>query len=38
MDMAFAEGHIAGAETIKYLSDKYKDFPPVVFIYVHDDI
>lgn len=38
MDMAFDEGHIAGAETIKYLSDKHKDFPPVVFISVHDDI
>lgn len=38
MDMAFNEGHIAGAETIKYLSENDESFPPVVFISVHDDI
>lgn len=38
MDMAFNEGHIAGAETIKYLSEKDKNFPPVIFISVHEDI
>ena len=38
MDMAFNEGHIAGAETIQRLSEKYKNFPPVIFISIHDDI
>ncbi len=38
MDMAFKEGHVAGAETIKYLSEKDKSFPPVIFISVHEDI
>lgn len=38
MDMAFKEGHIAGAETIKLLSEKDDYFPPVIFISVHDDI
>ena len=38
MDMAFDESYIAGAETIKYLTAKYKDFPPVVFISVHNEI
>lgn len=38
MDMQFEEGHIAGAETIQRLSEKYKNFPPVVFISVHLDI
>ena len=38
MDMAFNEGLVAGADTIKFLSGKDKTFPPVVFISVHDDI
>lgn len=38
MDMAFREGHIAGAETIQYLSEKDKNFPPVIFISIHKDI
>lgn len=38
MDMAFDEGVVAGAETIKYLSEVNNDFPPVIFISVHDDI
>lgn len=38
MDMEFEEGHIAGAETIQRLSEKYQNFPPVVFISVHLDI
>lgn len=38
MDMAFDEGHIAGAETIQRLSEKDKNFPPVVFISIHQDI
>lgn len=38
MDMAFKEGHIAGAETIKRLSENDDHFPPVIFISVHDDI
>ena len=38
MDMAFKEGHVAGAETIKYLSEKDEKFPPVIFISVHEDI
>ena len=38
MDMAFNEGYISGAETIKYLSEKDKNFPPVIFISVHEDI
>ena len=38
MDMAFSEGHIAGAETIQTLSEQDKKFPPVIFISIHDDI
>lgn len=38
MDMAFKEGHIAGSESIKRLSEKDENFPPVVFISVHEDI
>ena len=38
MDMAFKEGHVAGAETIKQLSDQNKYFPPVIFISVHQDV
>lgn len=38
MDMAFKEGHIAGAKTIKRLSEKDDKFPPVIFISVHDDV
>jgi len=38
MDMAFKEGQIAGAETIKRLSEKENNFPPVVFISVHENI
>ena len=38
MDMAFKEGHVAGAETIQSLSNNDKNFPPVVFISVHEDI
>ena len=38
MDMAFKEGHVAGADTIKTLSSQNKDFPPVVFISVHEDV
>ncbi|MCK4865045.1 MAG: response regulator [Gammaproteobacteria bacterium] len=38
MDMAFNEGHIAGAETIKHISENDEAFPPVIFISVHEDI
>ena len=38
MDMAFKEGHIAGAESIKQLSEHDDEFPPVIFISVHNDI
>ena len=38
MDMAFSEGHIAGAETIQHLSKQDKKFPPVIFISIHNDI
>lgn len=38
MDMSFKEGHIAGAETIKRLSETDENFPPVIFISVHNDI
>ena len=38
MDMAFKEGHIAGAETIKQLSEKDENFPPVLFLSIHKDI
>ena len=38
MDMAFEEGIVAGAETIKKLSKRYECFPPVLFISVHDEI
>jgi len=38
MDMSFDEGIIAGAEAISLLSEKYENFPPVIFISVHDDI
>ena len=38
MDMSFKEGIIAGAETIQLLSKQDKNFPPVLFVSVHDDI
>lgn len=38
MDMSFSEGYVAGADTIKRLSLEDKNFPPVLFISVHDDI
>ena len=38
MDVTFDEGVIAGAETIQSLSEKDENFPPVIFISVHDDI
>ncbi|HFD32477.1 MAG TPA: response regulator [Gammaproteobacteria bacterium] len=38
MDMSFEEGIVAGANTIQDLSEKDKNFPPVIFISVHDDI
>lgn len=38
MDMSFDEGLIAGADTIRDLSAQDKNFPPVIFISVHDDI
>ena len=38
MDMAFKEGHIAGAKTIKRLADEFENFPPVIFISAHSEI
>ena len=38
MDMAFEQGIVAGAETIKKLSKNDEFFPPVIFISVHDEI
>ncbi len=38
MDMSFNEGHVAGADTIKRLSEEDENIPPVIFISVHDDI
>ena len=38
MDMAFKEGNIAGAETIKRLEDEFDHFPPVIFISAHAEI
>ena len=38
MDMAFENGITAGAETIQYLSEQDDNFPPVIFISVHEDI
>ena len=38
MDVSFDEGLIAGVETIQSLSEEDENFPPVVFVSVHDDI
>lgn len=38
MDMSFNEGIVAGADTIKILSEKEEYFPPVIFVTVHNDI
>lgn len=38
MDLAFEESITAGAQVIHSLSEQYKNFPPVIFISVHDDI
>lgn len=38
MDMAFEQGQVAGAEAIKVFSEHDDNFPPVIFVSVHDDI
>ena len=38
MDLVFEEGDIAGADVIQRLRQEWKEFPPVIFISVRDDV
>ena len=38
MDVVFKDGQVAGSDTIKRITNKYKECPPVIFISVRNDI
>jgi len=37
MDIVFKDGEVAGSDTIKRITNKYKECPPAIFISVRDD-